>query len=437
MYANQGFAVCVLDSPKAIFQVQCRLFKAFKGENQMIVEPKIRGFICTTAHPQGCAKNIQNQVNFIKKHPLLTKGPKKVLVIGASTGYGLASRIAAAFGAKADTIGVFYERSAEGKRTASAGWYNTAAFEQIAKEEGLYAKSVNGDAFSDDIKQQTIELIQRDFGGKVDLVIYSLASPRRQDPKTGEIYNSTLKPIGQAFTSKTVNVMTGEVSDISIEPATQNDIEQTVKVMGGDDWKLWIEALLNANLLAPNAITLAYSYIGPKLTYPVYRHGTIGKAKEHLEQTAHELNTVLQNKIKGHAFVSINKALVTQASAAIPVVPLYISLLYKIMKERNIHEGCIEQIQRLFAKQLYSGNEIKTDEEGRIRIDDLEMRKDVQDEIVKLWQQVNTDNVEKISDLKGYRNDFYNLFGFNFEGVGYQRDLDIDLAIPSITETVK
>lgn len=398
----------------------------------MIVQPKIRGFICTTAHPEGCAKHVQEQIDFVRKHVALKNGPKKVLIIGSSTGYGLASRIVAAFGANAQTIGVAFEKPASGKRTASAGWYNTAAFEREAQKAGIYAKSLNGDAFSDELKQQTIELIQRDWNGEVDLVIYSLASPRRTDPKTGEVFNSTLGTIGKPFISKTVNVHTGEISEITIEPANDDGITQTIKVMGGEDWKLWIDELLEANLLAENALTLAYSYIGPELTFPVYRNGTIGKAKEHLEKTAKELDSLLKSKLNGHALVSVNKALVTQASAAIPVVPLYNSLLYKVMKDKNCHEGCIEQMWRLFEAFLYTGKDIPTDSEGRIRIDDLEMRDDIQSDVVTLWQESNTDNLEKISDIKGYRKDFYRLFGFNLDGIDYDKDVNVDVPIPSL-----
>lgn len=398
----------------------------------MIIQPKVRGFICTTAHPAGCAAHVNEQIDYIKKHAKLTNGPKKVLVIGASTGYGLASRIAAAFGANAQTIGVFFEKEAEGNRTATAGWYNSAAFEQAAHASGLYAKSINGDAFSDEIKAKTIQLIQNDWQGQVDLVIYSLASPRRCHPKTGEVFSSVLKPIGKSYTSKTVDVMSGKVSEITIEPATEQDIKNTIEVMGGEDWAMWMDVLLNANVLAKGATTVAYSYIGPELTYPIYREGTIGQAKLHLEQTAKELHKKL-SAIQGRAYVSVNKALVTQASAAIPVVPLYISLLYKIMKEKGLHEGCIEQMCRLFNERLFAQNgEVPVDEKGLIRIDDLEMQPDVQQTVKELWQSVNTDNILAISDLAGYRQEFYKLFGFGMEGVDYNAELDPQVAMPSI-----
>ena len=397
----------------------------------MIITPKVRGFICTTAHPAGCAEHVKQQIAYVRSQEP-TSGPKKALVIGASTGYGLASRITAAFGAQAQTIGVFFERPAEGKRTASAGWYNTAAFEQAAHAQELYAKSINGDAFSNEIKQQTIDLIKQDWGGNVDLVIYSLASPRRTDPATGEVYSSCLKPVGKTYTNKTVDVMTGQVSQISIEPASEEDIRQTVKVMGGEDWQLWIDALLNAGVLAKGATTIAYSYIGPDITYPVYRQGTIGAAKDHLEATAHQLNKQLQEKINGQAYVAVNKALVTQASSAIPVVPLYISLLYRLMKKRGTHEGCIEQMYRLFKEHLYSGNNIQTDTAGRIRIDDKELEKDIQTEISALWQDINSDNLERLSDIQGYRQDFYRLFGFMLDGIDYQAETDPEVLISSL-----
>ncbi len=397
----------------------------------MIIQPKIRGFICTTAHPEGCMQHVAEQINYIKQHLQLTNGPKKVLVIGASTGYGLASRIAAAFGAKAKTIGVFFEKGADGKRTASTGWYNSAAFEQQANQAGLYAKSINGDAFSDEIKAKTIQLIQQDWGGDVDLVIYSLASPRRIHPKTGEIYNSVLKPIGKPYTSKTVDVMAGNVSEITIEPANEQEIENTVAVMGGEDWEMWMDALSKANVLAKDVKTIAYSYIGPELTYPIYRDGAIGKAKAHLEATAKKLNQKLSS-VHGQAFVSVNKALVTQASAAIPVVPLYVSLLYKIMKEENLHEGCIEQICRLFQDRLYTGNSIPVDDKGLIRLDDWEMKPQVQAKVSALWKTITTENLEELTDIRGYRHEFHKLFGFEMPGVDYTQETDADVKIPSL-----
>ncbi len=402
----------------------------------MIIQPKIRGFICTTAHPQGCAQHVNEQIQYVSQAGNLPNAPKKVLVIGASTGYGLASRIVSAFGGNAKTIGVFFEKEADGKRTASAGWYNSAGFEKAAHAKGLYAKSINGDAFSDAIKAKTIELIKQDWQGGVDLVVYSLASPRRTHPKTGEVFNSTLKPLGKPYTSKTIDVMTGNISEITLEPATEQDIQQTLAVMGGEDWQMWMQALLDAGVLAKGAMTVAYSYIGPQLTYPIYREGTIGKAKNHLEATAKQLNTTLAS-INGQAFVSVNKALVTQASAAIPVVPLYISLLYKIMKEKNLHEGCIEQIWRMFKDRLYTTNgQVPVDAQGLIRLDDYEMQPEVQAEVASLWEKVNTENIMSLSDLNGYRQEFHKLFGFDVAGIDYAAECEPDVAIESLSEVV-
>ena len=387
----------------------------------MIIAPKVRGFICLTAHPQGCAQNVANQIKYVQSKGKIN-GPKKVLVIGASTGFGLSSRITSAFGSGAATIGVFFEKPAETGKPGSAGWYNTAAFEQYAGEAGLYAKSINGDAFSDEIKAKTLDLIKSDLG-QVDLVIYSLASPRRVHPKTGVVHNSVLKPIGASFTDKTVNFHTGVVSDITIGPCNEEDIANTVAVMGGEDWSMWITALKEAGLLAQGAMTVAYSYIGPMLTEAVYRKGTIGRAKDDLEATAFSIAENLKS-IGGKAYVSVNKALVTQASSAIPVIPLYISLLYKVMKAKGLHEGCVEQIQRLFQERLYSGKGIPVDEKGRIRIDDLEMRDDVQQQVSELWKEATTESLPVIGDLEGYKNDFFNLFGFEVKGVDYDQEVE-------------
>ncbi|MCL4117252.1 UNVERIFIED_CONTAM: hypothetical protein GTU68_001991 [Idotea baltica] len=396
----------------------------------MIIEPKTRGFICITSHPDGCAKSVSNQIDFIKSKGKI-EGAKKVLIIGASTGFGLASRITSAFGSDASTIGVFFEKPPSEGRTASSGWYNTAAFEKEANKVGIYAKSINGDAFSHAIKNETIALIKEDLG-QVDMLVYSLASPIKTHPDTGVRYKSTLKPIGEKYTNKTVDFHTGEVKEISIEPCTEEDITNTVAVMGGEDWELWINALKKENLLSPNFKTIAYSYIGPKLTEPVYRKGTIGKAKDHLEQTAFTITDTLKD-LNGKAYVSVNKALVTQSSSAIPVIPLYISLLYKVMKAKGVQEGCIEQIHRLYSERLFV-DQTPTDSEGRIRVDDLEMREDIQEQVSKLWEQATTETLSSIGDLEGYRTEFFNLFGFNFDEIDYKADTNELVAIPSIKD---
>jgi enoyl-[acyl-carrier protein] reductase/trans-2-enoyl-CoA reductase (NAD+) len=400
----------------------------------MIIEPRMRGFICLTSHPKGCEKNVLNQIDYVKSKGAID-GPKKVLVIGASTGFGLASRITSAFGSDAATIGVFFEKApAEGK-TASPGYYNSLAFEAAAGKAGLYAKSINGDAFSNEVKAQTIDLIKADLG-QVDLVIYSLASPVRQHPVTGVLHRSVLKPIGSTYSEKTVDFHTGIVSEVTITPCNDEDITNTVEVMGGEDWQMWMDALLNAGVLADGAMTVAYSYIGPEVTEPVYRKGTIGMAKEHLEATAFKITDDLA-KIGGKAFVSVNKALVTQASSAIPVIPLYISLLYKIMKAEGTHEGCIEQIQRLFCARLYTNGTIPVDEKGRIRIDDWEMNPEVQKEVAELWKGATTENLTSIGDLAGYKSDFLNLFGFGIDGVDYAAEANELVEIPGLITVVK
>lgn len=394
----------------------------------MIIQPKTRGFICTTAHPAGCAKQVEKQIQYVQSKNKIS-GPANVLVIGASTGYGLASRIAAAFGAGANTIGVFFDKPAEGVRTASAGWYNSAAFEEQANKAGLKSFSIVGDAFSDAIKDKTIELIKAELG-KVDLVVYSVASPRRTHPVTGETFSSVIKPIGASYSNKTINFHTGEVSDVTIEPATEDEIRQTIAVMGGEDWSMWIDQLSAAGVLTDNATTVAYSYIGPEVTHAIYREGTIGRAKNDLEQTAVKLNAQLGAK-GGRAFVSVNKALVTQSSSAIPVVPLYISALYKVMKEKGLHENCIEQIYRLFSDRLYNNGAANDDGSTLIRIDDWEMRDDVQAEVTERWSNLATDNILELADLEGYREDFFNLFGFRTEGVDYEADVDPAVELPN------
>ncbi|MFX3633870.1 MAG: enoyl-ACP reductase FabV [Candidatus Pristimantibacillus sp.] len=395
----------------------------------MNIQPKTRGFICTTAHPEGCALQVQRQVDYVKAQPAI-EGPRNVLVVGASTGYGLASRIVSSFAAGANTIGVYFDKAAEGARTASAGWYNSAAFEQAAQEAGRKSYSIVGDAFSDDIKAKTIELIRAELG-QIDLVIYSVASPRRTHPKTGETFSSVIKPIGDTYSNKTVNFHSGEVSVATIEPATEDEVTQTINVMGGEDWQMWIDELSQAGVLAEGATTVAYSYIGPKITHAVYREGTIGRAKDDLEATALRLNKQLGEN-GGRAFVSVNKALVTQSSSAIPVVPLYIAALYKVMKEKGIHEGCIEQMYRLFNERLYSKEAAAVDAKGLIRVDDWEMREDVQAEVAQLWSDLTTENVYELSDLEGYRREFFQLFGFETDGVDYEQDTNPDVAIPNL-----
>ena len=396
----------------------------------MIIEPRTRGFICLTSHPVGCAQNVKNQIEYIKSKGKI-HGAKKVLVIGSSTGFGLASRITSAFGSDASTIGVFFDKPASPNRPGSHGFYNTAAFEQEAHKTGLYKKSINGDAFSNEIKDEVIELIKKDLG-EIDLIIYSLASPVRTHPESGKRFKSVLKPIGEVFSNKTVDFHTGNVSEISINPAEGEDIENTVTVMGGEDWKMWMDALNEANVLSEGVKTIAYSYIGPDVTRPVYRNGTIGAAKDDLEAKAFTITDDLKY-LKGNAYVSVNKALVTQASSAIPVIPLYISLLYKIMKEEGLHEGCIEQIQRLYSERLYGGD-LSLDEKGRIRIDDWEMREDIQAKVIKLWESATTENLSSIGDLEGYSNDFFNLFGFKVDGVDYTKDVNEMVLVPSIKE---
>ena len=383
----------------------------------MIIKPKSRGFICTTAHPLGCKKAVENQIKYVKSKPKLELG-KKVLVIGSSMGYGLSSRIVSAFSSNAATIGVIFDKSPSENRTASAGWYNTAAFEEFAHGENLYAKTINGDAYSDEIKQQVIDLIKKDLG-KVDAVIYSLASPRRvtQD----KTYTSVLKPIGRPFSSKSIDLKTNKITEVTIDPATNDEIEDTIKVMGGEDWQAWIDALVKADAIENDAITLAYSYIGPTLTHAIYKDGTIGQAKNHLYTTA-DVISEKYNSLGIKAYVSVNKALVTQSSAAIPVVPLYISLLFKTMKEKGTHEGCIEQIYRLFSSKFQDGNAL-VDENGLIRLDDWEMDKSIQRIISKNWGSINDENLCELTDLEGFWNDFYAIFGFGIDGVDENNDV--------------
>lgn len=390
----------------------------------MIISPKVRGFICTNAHPQGCAANVNEQIEFIKsKAPYTHKGqgatPKNVLVIGSSTGYGLASRITAAFGYGANTMGVFFEKAPTERKTASAGYYNSAAFEQAAKEAGLYAKSFNGDAFSTACKDQVIAQIKADMG-KIDLVVYSLASPRRQDPVTGEVYSSTLKPIGESYTAKNLNTDTQVVGEITVEPASDAEINTTVKVMGGEDWELWMDALAKADVLNDGVQTVAYTYLGEKLTWPIYGHATIGKAKEDLDRAAGQLREDLSS-LHASARVGVLKAVVTQASSAIPVMPLYLAILFKVMKEEGTHEGCIEQLQRLFTECLYS-DEPRLDDQARFRVDELELSPEVQAKVEAIWPQVTTENLTDVSDFASYQTEFLRLFGFGVDGVDYAAD---------------
>ena len=380
----------------------------------MVVQPKVRGFICTTAHPVGCEKEVQRQIEYVKSKGKL-EGAKKVLVLGSSTGYGLSSRIAAAFGCGAATLGVMYDKEGGGNKTGTAGWYNTKAFEKFAAAEGLYAKSINGDAYTDEIKKLVTDTIKVDLG-KVDMVVYSLAAPRRTVGDT--VYKSVLKTTGEPYTNKTIDLRSNTISEITIEPATEEEIAATVKVMGGEDWELWIDALKKADAIEDNAITVAYSYIGPIITHPMYYDGSIGRAKAHLLETAKKLNT------KGvRAYISVNKALVTQSSSAIPIVPLYISILYKIMKEKGNHEGCIEQMQRLWAR--FACGKLNLDTDGRIRMDDWEMQPDVQLDVLKVWENINQENFKEVTDIDGYWDDFYQMFGFNIDGVDYDADVEV------------
>lgn len=388
----------------------------------MIIKPKVRGFVCVTAHPEGCAAHVQEWIDYVKSKGPVAGGPKKVLVIGASTGYGLASRITAAFGSGAATMGVFFERPSEEGRPATPGWYNSIAFTRVARAAGLYARNFMGDAFTHQMKAQVVAAIKADLG-QVDLVIYSLASPRRTHPTTGVVHKSCLKPVGTSYTNKTVDTEKGIVSEVTIEPANEAEVADTVAVMGGEDWEMWMNALRDGGVLAPGAQSVAYSYIGPEVTWAIYKNGTIGLAKNDLERAAKAIDAQLKPS-GGRAFISVNKALVTQASSAIPVVPLYISMLYKIMKAAGTHEGCIEQMQRLFATQMYNGATAKFDEAGRVRVDDWEMRPEVQTAVVKIWPSVTTENLAELTDIAGYREEFLKLFGFGLKGVNYDAETE-------------
>ncbi len=393
----------------------------------MIIQPKIRGFVCITSHPEGCAKKVAQEITKAKA-TTMSKGPKNVLVIGASTGYGLSSRITAAFSCGASTIGVFFERPSLKGKPASAGWYNTVAFESETKAAGIYTKSFNGDAFSNELKKKVVKTIQEDWG-KVDCVIYSLASPRRTDPKTEITYRSCLKPIGEAFSNLTLDTSKGLIETISIGPANEEEIEHTTKVMGGEDWELWMDALAEGGVLTEDAKSVAYSYIGPEVTWPVYKNGTIGTAKLDVERASR----AIKKKHGVDAFVSVNKAVVTQASSAIPVVPLYISILFKVMKAKGTHEGCIEQIIRLFKDRLYEG-EHQCDQMGRIRLDDLEMDPQVQEEVASIWPKVTTENIYDLSDFAAYQKEFLELFGFGLEGVDYTQEVEVERSIENLVD---
>ena len=390
----------------------------------MIIKPKYRGFICTTTQPTGCFKNVQEQIAITQKQGVKTDGPKKVLVIGASSGYGLAARITAAFGYQADTLGVFFEKPATERKPGTAGWYNSWAFEEEAKKAGLYAKSINGDAFSHEVRAQAIELIKQDLG-EVDLVIYSLASPVRKLPDSGEVKRSALKPIGETYKSTAIDTNKDEIIHAEVEPATQQEIEDTIQVMGGEDWELWMQALDEAGVLAKGVKTMAFSYIGTEITWPIYWQGALGKAKEDLDRAASELNRKLADQYSGSANVAVLKSVVTQASAAIPVMPLYIALVYKVMKDKGLHEGTIEQLNRLYRAQLYreDGQAMDLDEEARLRLDDWELRDEVQSACQQLWQEVTNDNLFELTDYAGYKYEFLKLFGFGRDDVDYEAEV--------------
>jgi enoyl-[acyl-carrier protein] reductase/trans-2-enoyl-CoA reductase (NAD+) len=395
--------------------------------SQVVINPRIRGFICTTSHPAGCAANVRRQIDVaVKGGP--GKGVGNALVIGSSAGYGLASLITLAFGHGAKVLGCCFERPGQGEKAGSAGFYNLAEVHRQAKAKGLTVETLNGDAFAAAGKAAAIAALKARFG-KLDYVVYSVATPKRTDPATGTTYSSTLKPIGPAYTAKTVDLDTDQVKPITIASATPEDIAATVKVMGGEDWAMWMQALLDADLLAPGCRAVAYSYIGPQVTHAIYRAGTIGKAKDHLEEAARAIDAQLQAKVGGHAWVSVNKALVTQASSAIPVVPLYISLLYKVMKEKGCHEGTIEQMVRLWKEHLGPGKTPKVDERQRIRVDDWEMRADVQEATGRLWEQVESGNLMQISDYAGFKREFRSLFGFEVDGIAYDQPAETEAVL--------
>lgn len=397
--------------------------------SEQIVKQRARGFICINAHPEGCAQAVERQIAAVAAaKPKGLGGPRRALIIGSSTGYGLATRIALGWGFGAKTLGIFFEKAPDGKRTATAGWYNSVAVHAAARRDGLWAESLNGDAFSDDMKLQAADKIREELG-QVDLVVYSLAAPKRTNPQTGKVSGSTLKTIGEGYVSKSIDLGNGKVGDAAVMAAHPDEIAETIEVMGGEDWRWWIEKLAVEDLLAPGARTLAYSYIGPELTYPIYRDGTIGAAKKDLEKTAKEINAELQDKLGGGAWVAVNKAVVTQASSAIPIVPLYISILFKVMKEKGVHEGCIEQMIRLAFEHLAEGKSPTLDENGLIRLDDLELRADVQQAVEEIWPKVTTDNLAEIADFAGFKSDFNRLFGFEVEGVDYAKPVETEVGL--------
>ena len=398
----------------------------------MVIEPKVRGFMCTTAHPKGCEANVKEQIAYVKRQGAIANGPQRVLVLGASTGYGLASRVCASFACGAKTIGVFFEKPGTEKKPGSAGWYNAAAFHKFADEAGIYAKSFNGDAFSHELKAKVIEQIRQDLG-QVDLVVYSLAAPMRRHPDTGELHRSTLKPIGKSVTATTLNTDKKEVKTVTLEAATEQEIADTVAVMGGEDWQMWIDAMDEAGVLAENCQTTAYTYLGEKITWDIYWHGTIGAAKKDLDQRVKQIAARLQAK-GGHAYVSVLKAVVTQASSAIPIMPLYLALLFKVMKEQGSHEGCIEQVDGLFRQCLYAQGKPAVDEANRLRMDQKELEAEVQEEVARLWPQVSNDNIDELTDFDGYHAEFLRLFGFGLAGVDYTADVDPEVAISGLIE---
>jgi enoyl-[acyl-carrier protein] reductase/trans-2-enoyl-CoA reductase (NAD+) len=420
--------VCCIITPTLASQPLTIICSNHHGDISMIIKPRVRGFMCITTHPTGCEVNVKNQIDYIKSKGAID-APKRVLVIGSSTGYGLAARITAAFGSGASTLGIFFEKPGTERKPGTAGWYNSAAFHKYAEQDGLYAKSINGDAFSDEVKEKTIATIKEDLG-QVDLVIYSLAAPRRQHPKTGEVFNSTLKPVGKDITMRGINTDKEEIQEFSLDAASQQEIDDTVAVMGGEDWQMWMDALAEAGVLANGAKTTAFTYIGEKITWDLYWDGTIGQAKKDLDTKVLSIRDKLA-ATGGDARVSVLKAVVTQASSAIPIMPLYLAMLFKEMKKNGTQEGCIEQLHRLFTQCLYSDNP-RTDEEGRLRVDELEMLPEVQSAVADAWANISTENLSELTDFKGYKEEFLRLFGFEMEGVDYDVEVDPNVQINNL-----